>query len=49
MPLILGNAETSLATLSPINSKEKDAVLCHAQGRIRQNELMLFSLILVNQ
>lgn len=34
--LIAGNAETSLATLSPINGKEKNVVLCHAQGQIKQ-------------
>lgn len=47
--LIVGNAETSLAILSPINGKEKKVVLCHAQGEIEQTELMLFSLTLVNQ
>lgn len=46
--LISGNAETSLASPSPNNGKEKDIVLCHAQGQIKQTELMLFSLTLVN-
>lgn len=47
--LIVGNAETSLAIPPLINGKEKDVVLCHAQGEIEQTELMLFSLTLVSQ
>lgn len=45
--LIVGNAEISLAIPSPINGKEKGIVLC--QGQVKQTELMLFSLTLVNQ
>lgn len=47
--LIVGNAETSLATPSPVNGEEKNVMLCHAQGQIKQTELMLFSLTLVSQ
>lgn len=47
--LIVGNAKASLAIPSPINGKEEDVVLYHAQGQIKQTELMLFSLTLVNQ
>lgn len=44
--LIFGNAETSLATPSPSNGKESKM---SCQGQIKQTELMLFSLTLVNQ
>lgn len=47
--LIIGNADSSLATPSPVNGKEKDVVLYHAQRQIKQTELMLLSLTLVNQ